>query len=242
MRHLVAAILALFATAASANDKELMLYVPDELVSTGLMKHILPRFALKTQIRVKLVDTPDAAEATLGAEGAPVIARGSKIWHLSDNGGPDAERFADWIGKSVGHSAITGFVPASGAGFTIPETLGTQVETVIYEGDAALGLRISKAKCGRCHSVDHEKMNTIGSAPSFAAMRTFEDWGARFAGFYALRPHPPFTQIADVTDPFPEDRPSPIVPIEMTLDEIEAMLAYVQQVEPADLGAPIEHQ
>ena len=32
----------------------------------------------------------------------------------------------------------------------------------------------------------------------------------RFDAFYTLAPHPAFTQIDGVTDPFPIDRPSPI--------------------------------
>ena len=57
-----------------------------------------------------------------------------------------------------------------------------------------------------------------------------------------LNPHPAFTQVADVTPPFHEERPPPIIPVEMTLDDLQAILAYVAALEPADLGAPIRHQ
>jgi hypothetical protein len=85
-------------------------------------------------------------------------------------------------------------------------------------------------------------MNAIGSTPSFAVLRALPDWGARFQGFFALNPHPAFTQVADVTDPFPIDRPPPIIPVEITLDDLEAILAFVAAMEPADLGAPLLHQ
>jgi hypothetical protein len=45
-----------------------------------------------------------------------------------------------------------------------------------------------------------------------------------------------------VTDPFPDNLPSPIAPIEVTLDEIDAIVAYVGTIAPADLGAPVEIQ
>ena len=71
-------------------------------------------------------------------------------------------------------------------------------------------------------------------------MRAFPDWVDRFMGFYALNPHPAFTQIEGVSPPFDEARPSPIVPMEMTLDEVDAVLAYVAAMEAADLGAPLD--
>ena len=66
--------------------------------------------------------------------------------------------------------------------------------------------------------------------------------GMIFQAFYVLAPHPAFTQIKDVTEPFPIDLPSPIAPMEITLDDLEAILAYVAEMPPADLGAPIQHK
>ena len=85
-------------------------------------------------------------------------------------------------------------------------------------------------------------MKAIGSTPSFALMRTFPDWQQRFETFFILKPHPAFTQVADVTEPFGSSLPSPIAPIEVTLDEIDAITAYVATIPPADLGAPIQSQ
>ena len=64
----------------------------------------------------------------------------------------------------------------------------------------------------------------------------------RMSGFYLLNPHPAFTVVQDMTDPFDPNRPPPIVPIKVTLDQIDALLAYMQGLQPADLGAPIKHQ
>lgn len=85
-------------------------------------------------------------------------------------------------------------------------------------------------------------MNAMASTPSFAVLRAMSDWDRRFQTFYILNPHPAFTQVEDVTEPFPINRPSPIAPMKITIDDLQAILAYVSGVEPADLGAPIEHQ
>ena len=57
-----------------------------------------------------------------------------------------------------------------------------------------------------------------------------------------LKPHAAFTQVDGVTEPFAANLPSPIAPIEVSLEEIEAITAYVGSVDPADLGAPIKSQ
>ena len=85
-------------------------------------------------------------------------------------------------------------------------------------------------------------MSSIDSSPSFFALRSLPDWEDRFQTFYVLNPHPAFTQIADVTPPFPDELPSPIVPVEMTLEDVDAILAFVAALKPADLGAPLQHQ
>ena len=117
-----------------------------------------------------------------------------------------------------------------------------EVEVVqVLTGDAALGEKVALTQCGRCHVVNEtNRMNAIGSTPSFALMRTFSDWQERFETFFILKPHPAFTQVAEITEPFPDHLPSPIAPVEVTLDEIDAITAYVSSIEPADLGAPIQ--
>ena len=138
---------------------------------------------------------------------------------------------------------MTGFAPGGAALFAPPPAGDVQVAVVAPDGDAALGLDVSRATCARCHAVETGgRMNAIGSSPSFAVLRGMEDWLARFETFYVLNPHPAFTQVADVTPPFPADRPSPIAPVELTLAELEAIVAYVAGLPAADLGAPLIHQ
>jgi len=91
--------------------------------------------------------------------------------------------------------------------------------------------------------VDNQtRMSGIGSTPSFAVLRSLPDWDSRFAAFFALNPHPAFTIIPDVTPAFTAQRPSPIVPITLSLDELEAILAYAASIAAADLGGALVHQ
>lgn len=112
---------------------------------------------------------------------------------------------------------------------------------VAAEEDWGEGEKLTFLNCGRCHVIgSRNRMGGIGSTPSFMVIRTWEDWEDRMKAFWTLNPHPAFTQIEGVTDPFPPARPSPIHPIELTLDEVERILRYARSVQPADLGGAVE--
>ena len=160
-----------------------------------------------------------------------------------DKDHPGTKRLADWLRSDVGRRTLTGFAPGGTALFAPPTDSGPVVAEVTFDGDAKLGLEVSRAKCTRCHTVDKSsRMSGIGSTPSFAVLRSLSDWEDRFTAFYVLKPHAAFTQITDVTPPFPPERPSPIAPIELTIEEVEAVIAFVAGMAAADLGKPIEHQ
>ena len=104
----------------------------------------------------------------------------------------------------------------------------------------APGEKLTLLHCGRCHVIsERNRFGGIGSTPSFAAMRTAEDWEDRFRAFYTLNPHPAFTQVAGVTPPFVPERPSPIHPVELTPGEIETIIGYARTIPPKDLGAEV---
>lgn len=237
--------LILTAFSASANDRELRLAAPDALVETGLLKYILPRFSLKTQVKVQLVAPGQEAEIELGDSGEPLFNGPDATWYLVVRR-PEHEgtrRLVDWLTSDVGRRTITSFAPDGTQLFTIATTEAASEIKASFEGNAAKGRDLSRRKCGRCHVViAEERMNAIGSTPSFFVLRSFGDWQNRFEAFYALKPHPAFTQLPGVTPPFPIDRPSPIVPVELTLDDLDNILAYVAALTPADLGAPLQHQ
>lgn len=242
-RFLCILLICLTPLGAAAEDRLVRLSAPDMLVDTGLFRNILPRFTLKTQVRVQLVALDDAADAALGPAGRPVFDGLGKTWHLEvlSTEHPGTKRFADWLASEVGQRTLAAYNAPSGATFGPPTVKKVEVAKVEMTGDALLGHEVSLAKCTRCHAVDEATRGKgIASSPSFGALRALGDWEQRFAAFYALNPHPSFTIITDLTEPFPEDRPPPIVPIELSLEEVEAVLAYVAAMPATDLGAPIQ--
>ena len=235
--------LAVMAPEVRAQDA-VRLYAPQALVDTGLLRHILPRFSLKTQVRVTVVERAADADIALGDTGRALWQGADQLWHMNVAGeGARVTRFADWLTSEVGKNTVFSFAPDGAALFEPPGEVERVVVEVEITGDTDLGYKVSRAKCTRCHAVDEAtRFAGIGSTPSFMVLRGMPDWQQRFEAFFALNPHPAFTQITDVTPPFDESRPSPIAPIEMTLEELEAMLAYVAIMEAADLGAPIKAQ
>ncbi len=241
MLKTMALLASLIATPVVAQDKAFALQIPDALIQTGFIKHLLPRFSLKTGIRI--TPTANAGDAAFGAQGTPVFRQGDVLWHLAKTDGPHTDAFEAWLLSDIGKRTIEAFAPNGAAMFSADINVKAKVQVAVITGDAVLGEKVGLQKCGRCHVVNHSnRMKAIGSTPSFALMRTFPDWQQRFETFFILKPHPAFTQVADVTEPFGSSLPSPIAPIEVTLDEIDAITAYVATIPPADLGAPIQSQ
>jgi hypothetical protein len=230
---------------ALADDKLVRLHAPEALVETGVLSYILPRFSLKTQVRVEQVGDVAEADLTLGDVGTALFEGAGQVWKLNvlNADHPGTEKLAKWLRSEVGQRTVTGYAPDGQALFALAGPVEAEVVEVVIAGDAQLGHEVSHAKCVRCHAVDEATRGWgIGSTPSFGILRTMDDWETRFTTFYALNPHPAFTQITGVTEPFPPDLPSPIAPIELSLDEMQALLAYVAGMPPADLGQPLQHQ
>lgn len=247
MLKLIAVLLILssLGTHAQADDKSFTLNAPATLTETGFLKHLLPRFSLKKGVRVNLVDANADASLSDASQGKPLFQSAGVTWSLDaqDLNDPAIKTFMAWIYSDIGSRTIVAFKPKSGDPFTPALALVVATEEVEYDGDAQEGEKLSLSHCGRCHVVNEKnKMNSLGSTPSFAMLRTLGNWTERFESFFALNPHPSFTQIEEVTEPFDPTRPSPIAPIEMTLDDLEAIVAYVASIAPADLGAPVKAQ
>ena len=83
-------------------------------------------------------------------------------------------------------------------------------------------------------------MGGIGSTPSFAALRGRSNWSDLFRKFFLENPHPSFTQVAGVTDPFDPNKALHVAPVEITMDEIEAITAFVATIEAKDLGGRVQ--
>lgn len=154
--------------------------------------------------------------------------------------GEHAARFARWLLSDIGQRTITNFTGESVRYLpgTAPEV---EVEVALPEGDAEEGERLSLLHCARCHVVsDKNRFGGIGSTPSFAAMRSIDNWLERFLNFWDENPHPSFLQVEGMTDPFDPQRPPHVAPIEITQDELAAIVAFAGTIEPKDLGAAIE--
>ncbi|WP_170371420.1 c-type cytochrome [Ruegeria arenilitoris] len=233
--------LTLFAS-PSWSQEEIGLAAPDDVARSGLLKHILPRFSLKTGIRV-VAEEGGAMVLAVGPPGQPVFQRGGDIYHLRIQDDPRQARFQDWLLSDVGKRTVESFAPTEGGPFSASFETVAAPEPDAIEGDALLGEKLSLTHCGRCHVIGPQnRMNGLGSTPSFAVLRAMPDWSNRFQAFFALNPHPSFTQIEGITAPFDPERPPPIHPVTLTQDEVEAILAYVSVIRAADLGAPLKLQ
>lgn len=222
------------------------LSAPQDLTDSGFLKYLLPRFSLKTNTRIELVVPDDPAEVRFSqdATGTPVFEGLDRIWYVTaEQETPGTKKFLDWLASDVGRRTIDGFPANDGIAFTAAAPVAKDVDDGLIAGDAGKGEKLAVIHCGRCHRVNEAtRMAGIGSTPSFAILRTLADWKPRFEAFFVLNPHPSFTQIEDVSEPFDETRPPPIVPVEMTLDDLDAILAFVSRIPPADLGAPLQYQ
>ncbi len=245
LRMIVFCLTVLLPISATADERLFRLSAPEALIASGLLDYLRPRFSLKTGVRIEIVTEDPEAEMALGnAEGRAVFIGEGATWRMrlrGDHAG--AARFADWLTSEIGQRTLTSYEIAGRVPFSLPEAEDVAAVALVFEGNAVAGKVLSLLHCGRCHVVSQEnRMKAIGSTPSFAVLRTLPDWAPRFQTFYVLNPHPAFTQIAKITEPFAVNRPPPIVPVEITLDDLEAIMAYVSGVAPADLGAPIQHQ
>lgn len=228
---------------ASADDRLVRLALPDALAQSGLAEYMLPRFSLKTQVRVQVVAPGEAADAVIGTQGVAVFTGFDQQWHLQTGDHPGAQRFADWLTSDVGLRTITSYRKNGVQLFDIPIETAVVTAAVPISRDALRGATLSEQMCARCHAVNADgHANAVASTPSFAVLRSLPDWQDRFEQFYVRKPHPAFTQVAEVTPEFIKERPPTIVPLEMTLDDLDAILAYAAAMTPAQLGAPLTHQ
>lgn len=105
--------------------------------------------------------------------------------------------------------------------------------TVFAQSGKALverGYEIAREHCARCHVIsDDNRMSGISSTASFPMMVNYlDDWELRFETFFARNPHPAHVRV-DGSDP-PSDWPTGTVPVEITADDVEALLAYARSL------------
>ncbi|MEL6979470.1 MAG: hypothetical protein AAGM38_12435 [Pseudomonadota bacterium] len=241
--------------ASAADDGRLRVLADPVLVESGLLAHLAPRFRFKTRITLDIAALdaaapPDAAAGLiLVAAPAPdgfeaLLLQGDQRFAASAPAGVDeteAARFLAWLRSGAGGRALAKFEPSSGGRFALAGAAPASSAAAAPAGeDVGDGPRLALQHCGRCHVVGEvNKYGGIGSTPSFPALRAIPSWREKFAAFWQKNPHPSFTYIEDVTEPFSAERPPHIAPVVMTLEEAEAIIAYAETIEPKDLGARI---
>ncbi|MFC6687855.1 c-type cytochrome [Jhaorihella thermophila] len=239
--RLVLFCLSLMLTASpSVAQEALGLTAPPDVTESGLLKHILPRFSLKTGVRV-VADPSGPMVLAEGPPGTPVLKRGDRIYYLRVTEDRRQQRFLDWMLSEIGKRTIESFAPGGETPFTTDFAVEIATIETKFTGDAARGADLALKNCGRCHVIGPQKpMAGISSTPSFPALRALPDWSERFETFYVRNPHPAFLQLEGISPAFDPERPPPIVPLTITHEEFEAILAFVEATEPADLGAPLK--
>ena len=95
--------------------------------------------------------------------------------------------------------------------------------------DVNRGREVAAAHCTRCHVVgDINPYGGIESTPSFIGMKYLADWERRFEEFYILPPHPALVRISEVSAERSEERPAFVHEIVLTLEDVDAILAFVR--------------
>lgn len=224
--------------------------MPGSMLDQGFDKQILPRFGFKHRIKIASVAGDEADMELSDAPGGfrVMVDTAGTVYFLSILTG-DTEKaekagiFKDWLQSVPGKAAIESFAPEGSPIYSTEVKVVVVVQTESFDGDKETGARLALVHCGRCHVVDERnRMGGIGSTPSFAAMRGRENWSSLFRAFYAENPHPSFTQVEGVTEPFDPNRQIHVAPVLITLEEIESIAAFVATIEPKDLGRSVQTQ
>lgn len=261
MRFLAIAVAAILAAqSAPAQERSFVLLADERLEASGLLSFLVPRFALKHRIRPRIVTGVPGGLAALEGRADVILAgpddsAGDPVFYRTGAdpaeayavalvpggaGSDHAAVFLDWLTGDVGRATVETFAPGGTPLYRPGAPGGVVVEEVVIEGDANAGERLALLHCGRCHVVGPKnRMGGIGSTPSFGALRAIPGWEDKFQAFWSANPHPSFTQVEGLTEPFDPANPPHIAPVRITIEDIDAILAYAASVAPKDLGAPI---
>ena len=91
-----------------ADDRLVRLHAPAALVDSGVLEFILPRFSLKTGVKVDVTEGAADARLERGTGGPPVFAEaGGRSYALALEGGNEhAAQFRDWLTSEIGQRTV----------------------------------------------------------------------------------------------------------------------------------------
>ena len=219
----------------------------DKVIPAELIQYVVPRFSLKTRIRFDRVDSVgDIQFVTDRPESGTQVLEliSGEMVYIRAMGeaaqSPEYRAFVDWLVSDPGRATIADF-RIDGRQIAIPAEAkeAAPVEIVIV-GDRDHGRELSWSHCRRCHKVDRaDKYAGIGNAPSFHAMRSFDDWYLRFSTFYTVSPHKALISVKG--SGIEKNRELiTIAPIDLQMSDINDIVAFVHSLTPLDLGKPIQ--
>ena len=219
----------------------------DQSIPEALVQYMIPRFALKTRIRFERVESGGDIQLSHDPNlmGVPSFTLQPNrtvmlVTTLGDQDQAQFEIFREWLQSGPGRSALSDFRQNGlQVAYPIEAPEEAPIEFVIV-GNPVLGEEISTLHCQRCHKVNRaDKYSGIGNAPSFHAMRAFDDWYIRFSTFYAANPHKALIFVAGSGIEKDLDMIA-IAPIDMKIEDINHIVAFVHSLIPLDLGSPIQ--
>jgi hypothetical protein len=219
----------------------------ETVIPSELVQYVVPRFSLKTRIRFDQVESSGDIQLVTerpetGAEVLKLVS-GETVYITAVGGAvesSDYRAFVDWLVSEPGRATIADF-ELDGRQIAIPTAAdeAAPIEMVIV-GNIDHGRELSSDHCRRCHKVDRaDKYAGIDNAPSFHAMRSFDDWYIRFSRFYAVSPHKALISVEG--SGIEKNRALiTIAPIDLQMDDINDIVAFVNSLTPLDLGKPIQ--
>ena len=231
------------ADTARAQEADLTIRMPADLIAAGFDKQLLPRFGFKHRIRVAAVIEGEADMRLAPTGAGTFVFRDANETEFTLDAGTDPRggTFLEWLQSDPGRAAIETFAPDGQQLFFTEIIVEEVIVEEVFDGDTKSGSDLAILHCGRCHVVDERnRMGGIGSTPSFSALRGRENWSDLFRAFYTHNPHPSFTQVDGVTAPFDPNRQVHVAPVEITIDDVEAITAFVATIKPKNLGRPVQ--
>ncbi len=102
--------------------------------------------------------------------------------------------------------------------------------SALHAAGVKAGHSLAVEHCRRCHVIPGESNMGIGSTPSFKIMvqSPAKDWRDKFEAFFSLPPHPNFVRIKEFRAP--PKAPAVVAPIVLGLNDVEDLMAYVDDL------------